>query len=388
MSAIDLLDTSAVVCNVPWLGKILSWRNQHVELVGQIIKVDKFTNHNFLVDINKIFSTAPAGMIVDRTQRVNLPIKFQIPRPWSAPAVQYTLEEFFLARVTNCLATDQKVNLFWSGGIDSTAMLTAFLKHATSRSQLRILYTPFSTYEHPSYLDFLKQFSNLELIDLSGSTYMNSCFDGIFLTGDGGDEFMASLDESFFTTYGRDLLDMPWQDFFYKKNNNDKFIEFCHDYFSLSQRDIDTVLEARWFFYAMCKTRYQLWSKLDLFAHYTDFLPSRLQGFYDCAEFENYIYWNLDQIIPGQNYKDWKLPFKQYCVEFDSFKDFYETKQKIGSGQTHWYANKNQILQDRRSIFRLANGQLIFTPSLPLFSRMEFESKYTNTLDYLFNEPN
>jgi hypothetical protein len=278
--------------------------------------------------------------------------------------------------------------LFWSGGIDSTAMLTAFLKHTESRSQLRILYTPFSTYEHTLYLDFLKQFSNLELIDLSGLTYMNLCFDGVFLTGDGGDEFMASLDESFFTTHGRDLLDTPWQDFFYKKNNNDKFIEFCHEYFSLAQRAIDTVLEARWFFYAMCKTRYQLWSKLDLFAHYKNFLPSRLQGFYDCKEFENYIYWNLDQIIPGNDYRDWKLPFKQYCFDFDNFEDFYETKQKIGSGQTHWYATKNQILQDRRSIFHLANGQLIFTPSLPLFSRMEFETKYANTLDYLFNETN
>jgi hypothetical protein len=217
---------------------------------------------------------------------------------------------------------------------------------------------------------------------------MNSCFDGIFLTGDGGDEFMASLDESFFETLGRDMLDTPWQDFFYKKNNNNKFIEFCHSYFALSQRSIDTVLEARWFFYAMCKTRFHLWSKLDLFAHYENFLPNRLQGFYDCKEFENYIYWNLDQIIPGNNYRDWKLPLKKYCFDFDNFKDFYETKQKVGSAQARLYACKNQILQDRRMIFYLDNGQSVFTPSLPLFSRREFESKYANTLDYLFNEPN
>jgi hypothetical protein len=387
MSAIDLPDTSILTCNVQCLSKLFLWRNQPVQSVGRIIKVDNFTDHNFLVDINKIFSSMPAGMIADRTQSVKLPIKLQVPRPWSAPATHYTLDKFFEFRVKNCLGTDQKINLFWSGGIDSTAMLTAFLKHTESRDQLRILYTPFSTYEHPLYLDFLKQFSNLELIDLSGVVYMNSCFDGIFLTGDGGDEFMASLDESFFTTYGRKFLDTPWQDLFYKKNNNNKFIEFCHGYFSLSQRSIDSVLEARWFFYAMCKSRFQLWTKLNLFAHYTNFLPDRLQGFYDSEEFENYIYWNLDQIIPGNNYKDWKLPLKKYCFDFDNFKDFYETKQKTGSGQTYWYSAKNQILQDRRSIFQLDNGQLISTPGLPLFSRIEFENKYANTLDYLFNEP-
>jgi hypothetical protein len=236
-------------------------------------------------------------------------------------------------------------------------------------------------------LDFLKQFSNLELIDLSGLIYMNSCFDGIFLTGDGGDEFMGSLDESFFETHGRDFLDTPWQDFFYKKFNSNRFIEFCHDYFLQAQRPIDTILEARWFFYAMCKTRFQLWTKLDLFTHYKDFLPSRLQGFYDCEEFENYIYWNLDQIIPGKDYRNWKLPLKKYCFDFDNLKEFYETKQKVNSGQTRRYATKNQILQDRRMIFWLANGQLISTPSLPLFSRWEFENKYANRLDYLFNEP-
>jgi hypothetical protein len=387
MSVTDLPDTSVIVCNVPYLTKLLSWRNQQAQLVGRIIKVPQFTNHNFLVEVNQIFSTMPAGMIVDRTQHAKLPVTFQIPRPWAAPTKKYTLEQALEFRVQKCLNTDQKINLFWSGGIDSTTMLTAFLKYTQSRSQLRILYTPFSTYEHPLYLDFLKQFSNLELVDLSGTTYTNTCFDGIFLTGDGGDEFMASLDESFFSANGREILDTSWQDFFYKKNNNDQFIEFCHGYFSLAQRPIDTVLEARWFFYAMCKTRFQLWSKLDLFSHYKNFLPSRLQGFYDCEEFENYIYWNLDQIIPGKKYSNWKLPLKKYCVEFDNFKDFYENKQKVYSVQTQLYANKNQILQDQRMIFRLVNGHLISTPNLPFFSRREFENKYKNTLDYLFNDP-
>jgi hypothetical protein len=193
--------------------------------------------------------------------------------------------------------------------------------------------------------------------------------------------------ESFFNTYGRNFLDTPWQDLFYKKFNNDKFIDFCHNYFSLAQRPIDSVLEARWFFYAMCKTRFQLLNKIDLFAHYDNFIPSRLQGFYDCEQFENYIYWNIDQTIPGHKYSDWKLPFKKYCFDFDNFGDYYQTKQKVNSRQPQQYANKQQILQDCRSIFYLNNGKRIATSNLPFFSRKEFEEQYGNTLNYLFNDP-
>jgi hypothetical protein len=374
-------------CHVEYVKKIFSWKKQVTTPVGQIFKIHGFDQHNWLVDVNQIFSTNPAGMLVDRTQTVNLPLCFDINRPWNPPTLQYTLEQALQTRVNQLVSTEQKLNLFWSGGIDSTTMLTAFLKYVSDRSQLRIFYTPFSTYEHPTYLDFLKKFDNLELVDLSGMTYSTCVFDGLFLTGDGGDELMASVDESFFQSYGRSALDQSWQDFFYKKNSNDTFIDFCQEYFLQAQRPIDTVLEARWFFYAMCKTRFQLLGKIDLFVHYPEFVPARLQGFFDCPEFESYVYWNLDQIIPGSKYSDWKLPFKQYCVEFDCFDDYFKNKKKHGSGQTHWYANKNRVILDRRSIFILNNGQRITTPNLPLFSQREFKDKYNNTLDYLFNEP-
>jgi hypothetical protein len=62
-------------------------------------------------------------------------------------------------------------------------------------------------------------------------------------------------------------------------------------------------------------------------------------------------------------------------------------KQKENSGQAQWYAEKNKIMHDRRSIFVLDDGTRTATPSLPFFSRLEFETTYNNTLDYLFNEP-
>lgn len=373
--------------NAQLIKKILRWRQNDVQDVGRIFKVAGFAQHNWLVDINSVFSTQPAGMLIDRTQTVATPVNFHVPRAWQTPAHKWTLEQALAERVTDLIRTGHKINLLWSGGIDSTTVMAAMLQHTSHRDQLRVLYSPFSVYEHPGYLDFLKKFDDLELVDISGQAYMTHEFDGIFVTGDGGDEYMASLDQSFFDQHGRDALDQPWLPYLTQVNDNDEFLQFCHTYLSKSGRNIDTLLEARWFFYAMCKTRVQLLGKLGLFAHYKTLDNNRLVGFFDCAEFENYIYWNLDQIIPGPNYKDWKLPFKRYCVRFDGFEHYYLHKQKQGSFQTQWYANKNQIMHDQRSIMTLSNGQRIATTSLPLFSHAEFAAAYQHRLDYLFNDP-
>lgn len=386
--AIDPPRPLIVDCNLQFATKILAWKNFSLEWVSGIFKAQGFDQHNWLVDVNAIFSSSPAGILFDRTGSINSPLNLKIYRPWKVPTTTNTLEQAMQQRVHGLLSSQQNINLFWSGGIDSTAMLAAFLRHTPSRKQLRIFYTPFSCYEHAEFFDLLQTFDDLDLVDLSGTNYMTQQFDGLFVTGDGGDELMASLDESFFLRHGRDFLDTTWQDLFCQVHNNDRFIDFCQQYFSQAGRPIRTVLEARWFFYAMCKTRFQLSGKLGLFAHYDQFDPDRLLGFFDCEEYENYIYWNLDQIIPGTQYHNWKQPLKQYCFDFDGLELYYQTKQKQGSGQTHMYAAKNKILQDRRSIFLLSDGTRISTPSLPLFSRREFETKYGNTLDYLFNEPN
>jgi asparagine synthetase B (glutamine-hydrolysing) len=147
---------------------------------------------------------------------------------------------------------DQPINLMWSGGIDSTCMVNAFLANSRDRAQLRVLYSPYSYYEHPQYLEFLKS-NRIETQDISGDVYRKIHFDGIFVTGDGGDELNASMDESFLEKYGHSVLSQSWKDFFWSRTQDSDFLDFCEIYFSRSQLDIQTVLQARWWFYAKSK---------------------------------------------------------------------------------------------------------------------------------------
>jgi hypothetical protein len=385
--AIDQPKPEILHGTLPWIKNLWQYKGIRFKECGRMVKVDGFEKYNKLIDINQVFSSDPFGMIADRTGHCVAPLKLKTHRPWQIPAESWTLDRAMKTRVENLLKLDCGINIFWSGGIDSTALLTAFLKYAPDLTKLRVLYSPFSTYEHPEYLGFLKQFTSLETIDVSGEVYTHTEFDGVFVTGDGGDEFNASLDETFIEEYGIDSLSRPWQKFFISKNPDPKFIEFCEEYFALSGRNISTLLEARWWFYATCKNRC-IWNrKTEFFLHYKDFDPNNIIPFYDCDELENYFYWNTDKIIPGNNYADWKKPFKQYSYNFDGLTDWYSNKKKVNSLQLFWYSRKNILLNNQRYIFLLNDGSRVATPNLPFFNHTEFLQTYGTSMDYLFNEP-
>lgn len=382
-------NSKVISVNADYLPRLLQYHNISIDLVGQIVKVGGFSAYNYLVDINKIFSSNPTWYPIDRTGFIHHPVNWAVPNFWTAPVLQLSLAQAMESRVKELVELDQTINLYWSGGIDSTAMVTAFLQHSKNLDQLRIIYSPWSTYEHPGYLDFLKKFSGPELIDQSGEYYLDSDLDGTHVTGDGGDEYNASMDESFLETYGYQILQRNWIDFFREQGASDALINFCVEYFAKSQRPIESVLEARWWFYMICKNRSILnQNKLPFFINKDkDFEPSRLQGFFDSHKYESYIYWNTDKIMPTNEYSSWKQEFKKYCYEFDNMETWYLTKTKFNSNQFGMYALKKNVLNDTRWIFILSDGTRISTPNLPLLSKKEFDRYYGDSLQVLFNEP-
>ena len=357
--------------------------------VGDLYKIPGFDRYNYLLDINSVFSTHPTFELKDRTSFCKSPVAYAAERAWTVPAYECTLDQALQHRVQDITGRDQMVNLFWSGGIDSTTIVTAFLKHAADLKQLRIIYSPWSTYEHPEYLDFLKTFTDLELTDQSGDVYLSSNYDGLMVSGNTGDEQHASIDDSFLNDHGYEALDMCWQDFFRKKNSNEDFINFCEEHFAQADRPITTVLHARWWFYSIAKLTGIL-NQHDLALHSCGpgtFDPTRLIGFFDFDQYENFIYFNLEKILPNSNYASWRQFLKDYCFEFDGFESWRQNKTKFHSLQIVMYQRKKQILNDKRWLMLLEDGTRIHTKNLPMFNLNEYKSTYQDSLNYLFNQP-
>lgn len=381
-----MLDPLISAVNDRYVVQLLHCHNIDAYQVGNVFKAHGFEDHNYLVDINRVFSNYPTYSIIDRTCSVPQPLQYHVPRPWCMPTQQLTLDQAFENRVTEFEKTGQKINVFWSGGIDSTTAVTAFLKHLKNPNQLRIIYSPWSTYEHPEYLKFLSQWPGVETVDMSGEVYMQQQLDGVLITGDTGDEMHASLDKSFINTHGYNVLFSSWKDLFYQTVPNSEFINFCEQYFARSGRDITTVIEARWWFYMICKLRGTLnETKLPFFVSgHTKFDPGQLHGFFDFAGYESYIYFNLDQIMPTEHYPSWRQMLKDYCFKFDGLVEWHTVHKKITSRQMIDYSSKKVVLNDRRWLLILQDGTRIATSNLPLFSGRELKQHYGNDIDYLF----
>lgn len=378
--------TEILSVNHVYMSRLLTSKKLMLGRKSQINLISGFDDYNHLVEINGIFSRRPKGMPYDRTGHVVTPLKIYAGRKWQPKDAFLDLDKICETRVREIEDHKKIINIMWSGGVDSTTVVNAFIKHGRHRDQIRVLYTPFSQYEHPDYLGFMRDL-DIQTIDISGMTYLENYFDGLFITGDGGDEIYGSIDESFLERYGYDALMQPWQDFFRQALPNTEFLEFCEKYFSWSGQEIKTVLEARWWFYINSKYRCMLNAKLHFWLDYPGFDKNLVLSFFDFDAFDEYSRCRIPQFINRDGYHTWKQDLKSYCESIDGFSAWCREKRKDGSAQLHFYANKKSIFKNLHWIFILDNGRRIFTPNMPLFSIAEFEEIYGDSLDCLWNVP-
>ena len=364
-----------------WFKKILNYHG--VCFTGnRQFKVLGHDEYNCLVDINACFSDDPRGDIIDRTQTVRQPWRMHVQRPWQPASLPtLDLDQCFERRIQDLLGRSQKINLLWSGGIDSTAMLVGFLTHCNELERLRVLYTINSIKENPGFFLLLQQQSKIEIIEFGGDTYLNQDLDGVFVSADGADDITGSLDLSFYNKVGWSGLQADWRQWFFQRTGNANLNDFCEQYFALSGCDIQTVLQARWWFYTSCKIQKFPTSLTGLIK---DNQPLPM-GFYDCEIFEHWSAQNLDQIIPRDDYKSYKQLLKDYIYHYDHDTHYRDHKQKEPSIQLTWYRNKKQLLQRTQYIMLLADGRRIRTPNLPLLSEKEYRATHGHSLDYLFD---
>jgi len=235
--------------------------------------------------------------------------------------------------------------------------------------------------EHPMFFLDLLQIPEIEMVEFSSDVYLQQHFDGLFVSADVADEITASLDQSFFDEVGYEGLHSSWKDLFYKKTNDLNFVNFCEQYFSASQIPINTVLQARWWFYVMCKIQKYPPTHARVL---NDDQPLPV-AFFDTDEFENYTYYNMDKMIESKNYKTYKQFLKDFIYRYDKNLDYKINKQKVNSLQLAWYGHKCSALKFSDYIMLLRDGTRIRTKNLPLFSQIEFNKQFGDTLDYLFN---
>lgn len=347
---------------------------------GNQQKVKGFTDYNFILDLNLCFSNSPSGLVRDVTGSVKFPFLTEPGLSWTIPTSNPDLEFCFENRVKEIEKKYQTVNLMWSGGIDSTAMVVAWLKYASRYTCIRVLYSIDSIKENTNFFLYLETIKSIELVEIGGSTFYNNNLDGVEIHGGAGDFITASVDESFFKKYEWYTLQLPWKEFFWKKIPDQNFIDFCEQWFALSGRKISTVLEARWWLYLNKMGPSNTLAKI-----VTTESPLAISFFSD-FKFVTYFYYRIDTLFSSTTWNSYKQDFKDFIYNYYPDQHYQKNKCKQNSGGYSIFADKADILNSKESICVLSDLEVIQTDHLPFLSNSEYRKKYNNRLDYLFDQ--
>ena len=217
--------------------------------------LEKHTDHlhsnwEFLFDQYKKFNVERIFPFIDRTYQIPGYIKTKVftPLPEYDQSFKKTFEEICRERIEQLLSTEKNINLFWSGGLDSTTLLSLFLDY---KDKVKVHLNYNSILESGYMFDtFVKP--NFDYTVGTTTAYRKWKDDDVYLTGDPGnhlhtipsiksyENFIPGL--NLFDKENIHLLDDPY----WKHIPEDKVL-FYKPALDKAPRKIETLEDFIWF---------------------------------------------------------------------------------------------------------------------------------------------
>jgi hypothetical protein len=278
--------------------------------------------------------------------------------------------------------------VYWSGGIDSTLILTSVFKEI-NLTDVVICCSTASIDENPNfYKNFIQP--NCKIIDINLEIPIN----GTHITGDCGDTVWAVLDSNVLNNpVSTPYLYKPWQDWANREEfspilenrdiSKDLFFEYLTSFFQRSGREINTLFEARWWFYLLCKSQskamYKTAGSFNLFPNIN------LVHFFEHRYMDSWSWYNTDKIIKGIDVNTYKQPAKEIIFAFDG-DDYYRKYKSKGYSSGLEY---NRRMRDwsagvRAPLFITDDNQRPVLSTAPFFSNTVYCQEYYEQYKHLF----
>lgn len=286
----------------------------------------------------------PHKTIVDRTNSIKMPFdillwdKFLLPK--QNINFNKTFKEICLETANNLLKQDKKILLFYSGGIDSVVILTAFMMLAPKEflsKKISIVLSPESIAE---YSDFYNQHIR-STFPIISSDNISELFnkDQLIVTGGQGDKIFGTdhfgemhrfnMLDKIHDKLSREFVLNYWK--FFKMN--DAAANFWFDLIvENSVYDIRTNLDFFWWwnFNFEWQSEYFLFTMRSPSCLSEDFHKSNIFAFYATEDFQQWSMNNPDKKIKD-SWKTYKWPAKDFIFEFTKDSNYRDNKIKLPS---------------------------------------------------------
>ena len=256
----------------------------------------------------------------------------------------YQVSNDFIKKVGN-----RKIGLLWSGGIDSTLVICAFLQNKNvNLNQLSILLTKDSINENEYFFkNFIQNRCHYLIFDANNfRNFINEIYsDYIFISGSHGDEMFGNkislTHPQFYGLRYSDVLVDIYKIFLYNRDIDyirklvDYHLSIYQEYFAnIFNFEITTTEDFAWALAFMCK-----WNCLridsvlrcnntDLFSCYYTFFSHTL---FQSWALYNKKYNKHNKINPYINASLYKKEFKDYIYNYDKNTEYYNNKSKRNS---------------------------------------------------------
>ncbi len=282
------------------------------------------------------------------------------PMPMDIAGFDKTFTDCAMARAEQLVGSGKLVEVYWSGGIDSTAVLVALMQAEIRRDQLKVFLTWNSIFEYPYfYHKFIKDAYDHAIGTLGDVKYALSFgADKLVVTGEHGDQLFGSV---VIARYTNELLRKP-----YEVGIPGPVREFLAPLIAASPAVVTTTYDWLWYCnfnlkWQGVKTRFLMRMEGPAAAW-----PDALFHFYDTGDFQRWSLANNEpKILSHQN--SYKWPAKQFIHTFAKDEDYLYKKGKVNSlrnvgrpGQNEWCF----ILADGSKVYE--SDELAGRPELAL----------------------
>ena len=219
--------------------------------------------------------------------------------------------------------------MFWSGGIDSTALFLAF-REVAHADELVIVCNENSVIEYP---DFYKK--NIEgkykLVPINmyatWQAVETACTEGIAVTGEIGDQLFGSVN---FANYDSTQLLSPWKAILEKEQPSPMLVSALEPLADACPQKITNLASFLWWLnYSM---KYQLVQMRMLLNNTVSILDQNIFHFYDTPAFNDYtVSLPIEEKIPNGDQLAYKMPLRQFILDKTGDLDYFKNKPKVRS---------------------------------------------------------
>lgn len=331
--------------------------------------------------IDPINSQGPESLsaVISRDPAWSNSLPFHVYRPLTEEEVIPSLEDICHSRAQTLLSYDRPLKIFWSGGIDSTLVLTHILHHSNSMSDITVCCTAQSFKENPDYQDFLSKFPvKIERLEYSWQTLNNP--DCIVVTGCSADRLLSSLSEKFFLA-NVDWLNGLWSDFLLKSGMSVESVEYC---LNKIPANIVTLLDLCWWM-----NRYFRIQPTLLRDHWDNNLENPLSNtisFFDHNVFDHWSIQNRHQIIVDSKWSTYKQQYREEIYKIWPNQEFFKNKNKIYNMSYRSYCFKKKNFHNQNYILMYLDRDGVAKTYTPIQSPLIDMEQITQDLMNLANE--